>query len=214
MRTRLLLLTAASLTALGLPALGQTPGLLPGAEEVKDGSAFCTVFQPPRGNLVLRVEYPWKVYQNPSIEVRLVTGENADPAGIRALAFVKRYLKGDVAADVYRAADAAEQADVAKAFTKDDIDFEILARRNTLGKPAVCVARAVPKDDPTPGAGAAFCFLPSWSINEGLLYLDLPPEYFAEAGKLHIWLLRDGDIVWAAKKDWPGYPEVREAEEE
>ena len=97
---------------------------------------------------------------------------------------------------------------------KDGIDFEIIARRNSLDRPAVCVARAVPKDDPTPGAGAAYCLLPGWSINDGLLYLDLPPEYFAESGELHVWLLRDGDVVWAAQENWPGYPEAKEADDE
>ena len=89
---------------------------------------------------------------------------------------------------------------------RNKIEFEIIGRRNSLGKPSVCIARRIASDDdPTPGAAAVYCLLDCWSLHKGLLNLDLPPAYFSQPGKLYVWFLRDGKVLWEEVEDWPGY---------
>jgi hypothetical protein len=145
------------------------------------------------------------MHAKPSVEARLVTSEDADRVGIRPLLFVDGYLKGEVLVDVYEAQDQAAGVGGSLAFTKNEMAFEILGRRNSLGKPAVCVARQVPPGDPTPGAAAVFCLLEFWSLSDRLLHLDLPRQYFAKPGKLHLWFLRGDTVLWKEVVDWPGY---------
>jgi hypothetical protein len=139
------------------------------------------------------------------VEVRLVTGEVVDPTAIRPLFFVSNFMKGSLTVDVFRCRDEATSGRVDKSLTEKGIALQILGQRNSAGKPAVCVARRVPSDDPAPGTAAVFCLLRSWSISKRMLYLDLPREYFAEAGKMHVWFLRGDRIVWQEEFDWSGW---------
>jgi hypothetical protein len=154
---------------------------------------------------VLVITYPWKVHLRPSIEVRLVTGKDADLSDVRPLFFVKEYMKGAVTVNVYHCLDRAAGVPQRHAFTENGIELEILGRRNSLGRPSVCVARRVPDDDPAPGAAAVFCLLPSWAVDKGLLRLELPPDYFGDAGRIYVWFLRGGKVLWEERADWPGY---------
>ena len=164
-----------------------------------------SLVQPRIGQQTLLVEYPWKVHQQPSVEVRLVTKDAIDQSGARPLFFVNEHVKGELLVKVYQCLDAAEGTGTTEPLDVDDIEMEILGRRNSLGKPSVCLVRTVPGDDPTPGAGAIFCHLQAWSTNQAMLCLDLPRPYFSESGQLHVWFLRGDKVVWEEQIDWPGY---------
>ncbi len=205
MPIRPLLLLAALLLACQAAAVAQIADSPQSPPNKPKPVSAATLVEERSGRNTLVVRYPWKVHRHPSIEVRLVTGEQADLSSARPWFFVHEYLKGDVTVHVYHCQDAAAGTGITQPMTKNEIDFEIIGRRNSLGKPSVCIARRVSNDDPAPGAAAVFCLLPSWSLNRGLLNLDLPPEYFAKSGKLFVWFLRDERVLWEQRLDWPGY---------
>ena len=205
MQTRLrVLLTVALLTWASVSAAAQPPPAEPPTPKPRRIS-YVSIMKARTGRQALVVNYPWKVHARPSVEVRLVTTGEADPPAIRPSFFVEEYMNGEVRLKIYRAQDEAARAGAAMPLTENEIDFEILGQRNSLGKPAVCVARRLPRDDPAPGTGVVFCLLPSWAVNKALLHLDLPREYFEEAGKIHVWFLRGNEVLWKDKVDWAGY---------
>lgn len=176
-----------------------------------------------RTDLALLISYPWKVHRRPSVEIRLVTGKEGDTAAVRPLFFLSDYMKGEVTVAVYRCQDEAAGAPVRESLTEKEVGFEILGRRNSLAKPSVCVVHRFAADEPPPGTAAdeptpdatadepaygtaaVYCLLPAWAINKRLLRLDLPRQDFAKPGKMHVWFLREGTIVWKETLDWPGY---------
>lgn len=169
-------------------------------------NSFVSLVQTRIGQHTLVVNYPWKVHQRPSVEVRLVTKKATDPNGARPLFFVDEYLKGEVSMKVYRCLDAASRTGTTERLKENGIEMEILGRRNSLGKPSVSIVRKISADDdPTPGSAAIFCHLPAWSVNRAMLYLDLPRQYFSESGQLHVWFLRGDKVLWEQRVDWPGY---------
>ncbi len=201
---RLFLLSIVPWVCVGASVVAQPPlGVAPGAAGPKDRSRL-SIVKLLQGGPALVIDYPWKVHHRPSVEIRLVTREDADFSKVGPLWFVSRYLHGTVTMSVYRCLDKAAGVPQSQTLTEDEIEFEILGRRNSLGRPAVCVARRIPNDDPAPGAAAAFCLLPSWSLNKGLLQLQLPPKYFSTPGKLYVWFLRDEKILWEETAEWPG----------
>lgn len=157
------------------------------------------------GDRVLLVGYPWKVHRRPSVEVRLVTDKDADASKLRPLFFAHEYFEGEVRVSVYQCEDEAASVPVRKSVTLEEVAFEILGRRNSLGRPSACVVHRFPTDDPAPGAAAVFCLLRPWALDTRLLQLDLPREYFAGRGKMHVWFLRGGRILWHQTLDWPGH---------
>ena len=212
MQTRLPLLLMAvlslSISPGGSAAAQALRSVAPAAGRPK--AATCVSLVKGRGgDRPLVINYPWKVHLRPSIEVRLVTGKDAGPSGIRPLFFVEEHFKGEVKVTVYRCQDGADGMGTRQSLTENKLDFEVLGRRNSLGKPAVCVVHRFAADDPNPGdapgAVAVFCSLPGWAINKRLLQLDLPREDFAQPGKLYVWFLRDDTILWKETVDWPGH---------
>jgi len=168
-------------------------------------NSFVSLVQTRIGQQTLVVDYPWKVHDRPSVEVRLVTKEATDLSGVRPLFFVNEHLKGELSLRVYHCLDAAAGTGTTEPLKVNGIEMEILGRRNSLDKPSVSILRKVPGDDPTPGSGAIFCYLPAWSANQTMLCLDLPRQHFAESGKLYVWFLRGDKVLWEQQVDWPGY---------
>ncbi|HID75866.1 MAG TPA: hypothetical protein EYP56_07700 [Planctomycetaceae bacterium] len=118
--------------------------------------------------------------------------------------------RGNVIVTLYRAVDRAETGPTVARFTSQGIQFEALATRNSLGKAAASVACrtdvvSLERKRQTPRA--VYPLLEPWALDERMLYLDLPRSHFAAPCKLRLWLMRDGDIVWAENVDWPGYPQ-------
>ena len=50
--------------------------------------------------------------------------------------FRRRAVQGDVSSKVYNCLDLAEQRESTDSFVKDNVTFRIIARRNSLGRPA------------------------------------------------------------------------------
>ena len=171
-----------------------------------ESRSFVSLVQTRIGQQTLVVDYPWKVHDRPSVEVRLVTKKAKDPREARPLFFVGEHFKGEVSLKVYDCLDAAAAVGTTKPLKVGDIEMEIVGRRNSLGKPAVSIVRKIAADeDPAPGSGVVFCQLPAWSANRAMLCLDLPREYFAESGQLYVWFLRGKKVLWEQRVDWPGH---------
>lgn len=162
------------------------------------------------GDLVLAISRPWKTYTRPSIEVCLLPDTLPASARIRPEYFVSRFLKGQVTVDLYRSLEKADEVATRLPFSAGGTKFEIVGKRNSLGKAAVCVACrtespvAVQSEEKTQLPRATFCLLEYWAGEEDNLYLDLPPDYFAAPGRLQIWILRDNSIVSSDTIRWPG----------
>lgn len=183
------------------------------ARQPKATPRVCLVKNKRRTDLALLIAYPWKVHRRPSVEIRLVAGKDADAGAVRPLFFLSEYMKGEVTVAVYRCQDEAAGAPVRESLTEKEVEFEILGRRNSLAKPSVCVVHrfaadepdgGTTADEPDGGTAAVFCLLPAWAIDKRLLRLDLPRQDFAKPGKMHVWFLREGTIVWKETLDWPG----------
>jgi len=166
-------------------------------------TSFVSLFT-GRGGPRLLVDYPWSRHRDASVEVRLVTGEEPSVEGLRPLGFAAEHFQGEKRMQVYDVQDAGAGGVVIRTLEAGGMKYEILGSLTDSGKPASCIARKFPKAEPPPGAYAVYCVLSGWSINSKLLSLELPPEYFAEPGKLKIWFLRGDTILWSQTLDWPG----------
>jgi hypothetical protein len=185
------------------PPLEPVPSPTAGKPAEKETS-FASLFAGRGGRRVLLVDYPWARHDDASIEIRLLSGEAPGAEEIRPLGFVARHFRGKVRMKVFDVQDAAATGDTARPLTVDETEFEIVGSRTSLGSQAVYLVRSIPPQESPPGAAAVYCLLPAWSINRGLLHLDLPREHFAPAGKLRVWFLRGRDILWAQTLEWPG----------
>jgi len=166
------------------------------------GAAGLSVLKAPTGEQVLVIDYPWKAYTRSSIEVRLVTDEKVDAAGIRPLLFRENYLKGDLWVGVYRCEDGSADLPTRMSVTSHKIDFEIIGRRNSLSKPSTCVARRIDLPDGRSDTEVAYCLLDSWAVNKRMLYLDLPQAYFSEPGRIRVCFLRGRRVLWSQTTAW------------
>jgi len=167
-------------------------------------ASYASLFVSRGGRRVLLVDYPWARHDDASIEIRLLSGEAPGIDKVRPLGFVARHFRGKVRMKVYDVQDAAATGDTSRPLTVDETEFEIIGSRSSLGSQAVYLVRTIPPQESPPGATAVYCLLPAWSINRGLLHLDLPREQFAPAGKLRVWFLRGRDVLWSQTLDWPG----------
>jgi len=205
MKTRLTLLLAAAVLSGGPEsAVAQPPQKAAREVRKQTDTSYARLVADRAGRRVLVIDYPWKTHQHPSVEVRLVTDEATDTRGLQPLFFTTAYLKGTVTVDVYHCQDEAAGAGARHRFTENEIYFEIIGQKNSLGRPAVCVVREVPSSDSVPGVGVVYCLLEPWSVNNRLLYLELPPERFVEPGKLYVWFLRADKVLWEEVEQWPG----------
>jgi hypothetical protein len=186
------------------------------------------------GNRLLQIDFPWQAYQKPSVEIWLFTSDNPPNTRPRPMYFVDHHLKGDTSVKVGRCLSAAYGVGLTQSVTHDALDFDIVGRRNSLGRPAVSIAwsdKRYPKDksqqdedkarqkptttenaeDAPPqkfsafGAWVVFCELENWSTSGHQLSLDLPTDYFAKPGQLYIWFLRNDTVLWEQQLNWKGY---------
>ena len=189
---------ALALCVLSWPALvfAQTPAVEP---------ARVSLDRDRGGDPVLLINYDWAVYTKASVEVRLVTGEVLPQDQPHPLYFQNRYFHRETAEWVYACQDHAGRVGNSRVVHHDGMDLTIVGRRNANAQDAVNVLRVHEGRQATPGVTAAFLMLRDWSISPKLLSIDLPREEFAPAGKLHVWFLRDGTVLWHEALAWPGY---------
>ena len=193
-----------------LPAAARaadTPDPVAAEKPKASASSYVSVSRQTTGQHSLLIDYPWQAYTKPSVEVRVVTDEKTTTALPRPLFFAAGFIKGEIEVRISKCLQAAYDAGLSQQITPDDLDAEILGRRNSLGKPSVCVAsrEKTKAGAAAPSAWAAFCLLDCWAINRHSLCLDLPREYFAKPGRLQVWFLRGDVVLWEEQLDWPGY---------
>jgi len=178
------------------------------AEKPKaSASSYISVSRQTTGQCSLLIDYPWQVYAKPSVEVRVVTDDKASTVLPRPLFFAAGLMKGEIEVKISKCLQAAYDTGLSQRITADNLEAEIFGRRNSLGKPSVCVAskEKTKAGAAAPSAWAAFCLLDCWATNRHSLCLDLPREYFAKPGKLQVWFLRGDVVLWEEQLDWPGY---------
>jgi hypothetical protein len=169
----------------------------------------------------LVVNYLWKTHAKASIEVRLLGEDDpatyeseADPdtSEVRPLGFVARIMKPEVMLALHKCGDREEEMSVSKTFTtpilktKDDLDseFSVVGDKNGMGRSAGKAVFAPSTDSVDPMPRVVFYPLEPWSVDVETLRLELPREHFAKPGRVRVWFMRDGSIVWWQTVKWPG----------
>lgn len=186
-------------------AAAQPPEEEAGKKPAPRKTSYVSVAKQRNGSPVLVIEYPWKPYTKASIEIRLTKGSGAKPDDRAPLLFQKTRMKGKNADTVYQCLDRSAEQDTTKPLTIEGADYDVIGYRNALQKPSVCVvSRPEPEgDEPPTEVAAALLMLESWAVNGKMLYVDLPPDAFADAGSLQIWFLRDDLVLWQESVAWP-----------
>jgi hypothetical protein len=200
-----------SLAGAAPPEEAVSPGAAPAAAKQGNRTSYVSIVRGRGGQQTLVIDYRWKLHRDASVEVQLVPAEARSPA-VAPLYFASEYFKRDVSRKVFHCLDAADMREAVDSFTQDKIDFEIIGRRNWLGRAAVVV---LARDTPEPAHGkevktvdsprAAFLMLECWALGDQSLGLDLPRDRFAPPGTLHVWFLRSNRVLWEETVAWPGY---------
>jgi len=159
----------------------------------------------PGGKKTLSVHFRWSLFTNSSIEVRLVPGQLRKGATVSPVYFAEE-LKGKVRSELYNCLDHSERGGRTYSFKRDSITFEMVGRRNSLGKQGVCV-EVHPEEHGSEKADPAVVFpqLDTWAVDRESLSLDLPREQFSKSGTLFVWFFRGTEVVWEEQVRWPGY---------
>ncbi|NLX98581.1 MAG: hypothetical protein GXY83_20675 [Rhodopirellula sp.] len=158
------------------------------------------------GNPVLKVRYPWQKLPRPSIQIARADnpGESAKPLALDGVNAVEVW-RGQVERlnkPTYPSSVELVKTSVTFLDRGQGELITIRGRENLLGKTA---AYAVDEKAGTP----VICYLlDRWADEQGVLHFalgdfDLTRE-FNQAGKVHIWLLSEEQIVWEETVDWPG----------
>ena len=200
MKSPLVLTASVVFVIWAIEGVAQEPAKTPRAER----PSYLAVVRQPTGEPILVVDYPWPRHARPSVEVRLFAENEADNYLVRPLLFVDSFMKGEVTVNIYHCQDRSEDTPLSRPLSEGGIDFELLGKRNSLGKPSVCVACRARTGGTETGAFAVYCLLKSWAVDRRTLFLDLPPGYFSRPGKIRVWFLRGKDIVWSETATWPG----------
>ena len=174
--------------------------------ELKPREHWVRVMRPYVGHPILVIDYPWRIHARPSLEVLFLPEGQPEPLDRRPLAFVDRFLHGDLAMDVYRSQDRGERVAFTMKVSKQGVELEIHGKRNSLSKPAVWVDCHWSRPDLKTETRTVFCLLDWWAVDDRTLYLDLPAAYYSQPGRLRIWMLAGKDTVWTHTIAWPGMP--------
>ena len=186
------------------PVLAQSPPPDQKAASWHAEDFYVEVTREPNGKPLLMIHYPWKTHARPSVEVRQLAAGESDDGEIRPLGFVANVMKGEVTAAVYQCRDLARETPVVRKLKHEGQDYELVGSKNGLGSGSVCAVFAPKPDAKKPAALVAFPLLESWAVDERTLALELPESSFASPGRIRVWFLRTGDIVWWKTVNWPG----------
>jgi hypothetical protein len=158
----------------------------------------------PSGRKSLTIHFPWSIYPESSIEVRLVPGSETKDNEVAPVYF-HEHLKGKVRDDFYDCLDHADNGGKTHSFTKDKLVYTMIGRRNSLGNQGVYVqvASETPKKSDAPAA--AFFQLDTWAVDKKTLSLDLARDEFTAPGTLVVWFFRGDKTVWQEEVRWDGY---------
>jgi hypothetical protein len=202
-------------SAAGEHAPAALPEKPPDAEKpaAESHGSHIEVIIEPEGKLALAVHYPWHVHRRASVEVELRADKEAQIGHPHPLGFVAEWMKGDMTNAVYAAREQSAAGSTSKTMTLKGREFDIRGSLNALGKRGVCVVAAakrplneglLAKHIAEEGPRTVFYLLGSWAVDDSTLRLELPHEEFSKPGTLHVWFLREGDVVWSESVHWPG----------
>jgi|GEM_PF-4610722 len=151
------------------------------------------------------VDYPWKVLTRPSIEMRLVTSYEIEPADILPVQFRKNYFKDKIANTIRTCRkNALSDGATAQVTPEEKLTFDVLGMRTNLGGTSVMIKKEYSKKANLPGFFVDYFYLDGWSLNRHELLLDVPPEWYDQAGAIYVWMMRDGEPVWGQEFQWEG----------
>lgn len=182
------------------------------------GATSIAINSRPDGLKTLGIHFPWSLFPDASIEVRLVPGEAKGvvpsppaplPAGEGSIEVAPIYfheqLKGKVRDEFYDCLDHTDEGGKTHSFTKDKLVYTMIGRRNSLGYHGVhiTVASETPKKSDMPAA--AYLQLDTWAVDKKTLSLDMARDEFAQPGTLFVWFFRGDKAVWEEQIRWPGY---------
>lgn len=159
---------------------------------------------------VLLITYPWKQYNQASIELRLFSRSEPDNEHIQPLFFRSRYWKGPLLQTGYDCLLQGAQMPISKSFSTDKLEGYLIADRSILGRAAltvVCPFASAPPVGSESGVAVVYPLLEQWAQDDCHLCLELPGSYYHQAGQIRVWFLRDHRIVWTHKLGWPGLRE-------
>jgi hypothetical protein len=186
-------------------SLAQSPDISANRQPEQPPAGRHVSLQPwQQGTPRLWISYPWKLHTHASLELYLATSADTKPAELRPMFFRTKCLPGKMDSLMHDCQDHAEDAETRRSCKVKDINFQIIGRRNSLERLSVLAVHRIEGHSSTPDVAAALPLLPCWALNERLLCIDLPVDAFAEAGAMHIWLLRGEQVLWSEMVDWPG----------
>jgi hypothetical protein len=168
------------------------------------GATSIAIISRSDGQKSLTIHFPWSLYPDSSIEVRLVP--DAEGKGIEVTPiYFHEHLNGKVRDDFYDCLDHTENGGKTHNFTKDKLVYTMIGRRNSLGNQGVHVevASETPKKSDMPSV--AYLQLDTWAVDKKTLSLDLARDNFARPGTLFVWFFRGDKSVWEEQIRWPGY---------
>ena len=186
----------------------------------------------PGGQKTLTIHCRWSSFPEASIEVRLVPGPAASKRVSVSPINFSEHLKDKVREALFTCLDHTGEGGRTYSFTKNQITYTMIGRRNSLGNQGVHVqvqpeggdtrpqspAKPLPAgasvkgppppadmDSPDPNPAAAFLQLDTWAVDRDTLSLDLARDEFAKSGTLYVWFFRGDRVVWEEQIRWPGY---------
>jgi hypothetical protein len=176
----------------------------PKQRKISVGPTSMAIVSEPSGMRTLTIHFPWSLFPDASIEVRLVPASEAKGKGIVPIYF-HEHLKGKVQEDFFDCLDHADNGGKTHSFTKDKLVYTMIGRRNGLGNQGVHVQVASEKPKKPDNPAAAYLQLDTWAVDKKTLSLELPRDEFAQPGTLFVWFFRGEKTVWHEQIRWPGY---------
>jgi hypothetical protein len=156
------------------------------------------------GATVLLVNYPWRVHDKASIEVRLVTDKRDFAARVKPLRFAAIRFDDESTHRILRTFDESVERPSELKLESAGLQWQVIGHSNHLGRAAEWFVHTPPKNSSVIGTTAVFFPPDPWGMGDRLLMLDLPQMAFAESGKLYVWFLRGDRILWQEDLMWPG----------
>jgi len=182
------------------------------------GRPDISIFTSADDRPVLKIEYPWTILTDASLEIREYLDEDdLEDYLIRPLRFRYDSFYYKTKEAVFDIRDRATQVPLEESIyayhRKGWRDFTLLGVRNSLSRRSVTVTdveRFSGGDEVV--NRAVFPFLEDWSLDDQTLLLDIPSPNFDRPTALRIWFMSGGSVVWTETIDWPGNPDAAEEE--
>lgn len=187
------------------PRAAITPRPTPGASwQAQD---FYVEVLPQQGaKPLLVIHYPWQVHWRPSVEVRQLADHEQDTPAVNPLRFRAEIMKAEVTAAVYQCRDQSAETPYKRKLRHGDAEYLIAGTKNRLGRGSVYVLFPPKAGSQDLSARLVYPLLDCWAMDPRTLMLELPESYFVRPGRIRVWFLREGTVLWWKTVIWPGQP--------